>query len=199
MQLTIKWGKEKTSFNIEDPSIPLRVLKESIASWTHLPYENIKLIHSGAVLKADDVPLSSYRLRPNATLQLVGSAEHIPASSGGPQKSDASTTSQIQEQLNSVRSNLVPSLQTFLDTLPRVSNPHPSTATPLTNSNATSFSPLQKEHAKLNELFLQALLNLDAIIIDTEWEQARQERKAAVKEVQGYLDRLDDAWNSRIR
>lgn len=146
--------------------------------------------------------VSSYRLRSNATLQLVGSAEHIPASSGGPQKSDASTVSQIQEQLNSVRSNLVPSLERFLETLPTASNPHPSVPAPpnpLTNSSSTSFSPIQKEHAKLNEFFLQELLNLDAIVIDTEWEQARQERKAAVKEVQSYLDRLDDAWNSRIR
>ncbi|KAF8919808.1 hypothetical protein CPB85DRAFT_1275438 [Mucidula mucida] len=56
---------------------------------------------------------------------------------------------------------------------------------------------LQKEHTRLGELLLQALLRLDAVSANGEWEDARRERKAAVKEVQALLDRLDDAWSSR--
>ncbi|KAF7361759.1 BAG domain-containing protein [Mycena venus] len=48
-----------------------------------------------------------------------------------------------------------------------------------------------KEHIRLSELLLQSLLRLDAIQTDGEWDAARRERKAAVKEVQALLDRLD--------
>ncbi|KAJ4001560.1 hypothetical protein F5050DRAFT_1803089 [Lentinula boryana] len=199
MHLNIKWGKERVSFEIEDPLIPLRVLKNFISEWSHLPLESIKLIHSGAVLKDENAPLSSFRFRPNATIQVVGSADSIPPPPhGGPtQKSETSTISQIQEQLTSIRSSLVPSLEKFLQTLHITSNPQPTATVPPNSS--TQFPPIQKEYARLSEMLLQSLLSLDAITVDREWEQARQERKIAVKEVQGYLDQLDDTWNSRVR
>ncbi|KIK67233.1 hypothetical protein GYMLUDRAFT_135904, partial [Collybiopsis luxurians FD-317 M1] len=185
MHLNIKWGKERTSYQVQDPSIPLSDLKIFVAEWTHLPLDSLKLIHSGAIMKDDNAPLSSYRLRPNTTIQVVGSA--VPSSGGPTPKSETSITSQIHEQLASVRSNLVPSLETFLSSLSTAANPD----TTLPVDSLTKFGPLQKEQVRLSELFLQSLLNLDAITVDKEWEQARQERKAAVKEVQGYLDQLD--------
>ncbi|KAE9411296.1 hypothetical protein BT96DRAFT_1011142 [Gymnopus androsaceus JB14] len=195
--LNIKWGKERASFELQDPSTTtLGYLKAKISEWSHLPLDSLKLIHSGAVLKGDDVPLSSFRLRNGATIQVVGSAEPISTAPSGPaHNSEASTVSQIKEQLASVRSNLVPSLQKFLETLPTVSNP----SIPLpSDPSTTNLPPIQKEHARISELLLQSLLNLDAIVVDREWEQARYERKTAVKEVQGYLDQLDDAWNTRL-
>jgi len=55
----------------------------------------------------------------------------------------------------------------------------------------------RKEHNRLGELLLQSLLRLDAIVPDTQWEDARRERKDAVREVQALLDRLDAAWAAR--
>jgi hypothetical protein len=52
---------------------------------------------------------------------------------------------------------------------------------------------------RLGEMLLQSLLRLDAINAEGEWEQARLERKKAVKEVQGLLDRLDTGWRKRIK
>lgn len=54
-------------------------------------------------------------------------------------------------------------------------------------------SPSPKEHARLSELLLQSLLRLDglAMITDGAWEDARRQRKDAVKEVQSLLDTLD--------
>ncbi|KAJ4477021.1 BAG domain-containing protein [Lentinula edodes] len=198
MHLNIKWGKERTSFTIEDPSLPISVLKNYVSQWSHLPLESIKLIHSGAVLRNDNAPLASYRFRPNATIQVVGSAETIPVPpQGSAQKSETTIMTQIQEQLTLVRSSLVPSLEKFLQTLPTQSNmdiPFDSTS-----NSPTSPASIHKEHARLSEMLLQSLLTLDAITVDGEWVQARQERKAAVREVQGYLDQLDAAWNSRVR
>ncbi|KAJ3910297.1 BAG domain-containing protein [Lentinula edodes] len=198
MHLNIKWGKERTTLTLEDPTLPISALKNYISQWSHLPPESIKLIHSGAVLKNDNAPLSSYRFRPNATIQVVGSAETIPVPPrGSAQKSETTIMTQIQEQLTLVRSSLVPSLEKFLQTLPTQSNttiPFDSTSNP-----PTSPASIHKEHARLSEMLLQSLLTLDAITVDGEWVQARQERKTAVREVQGYLDQLDAAWNSRVR
>ena len=52
------------------------------------------------------------------------------------------------------------------------------------------------EHKRLDELLLQSLLRLDAITPDGSWEEARRERKSAVKEVQGLLNKLDAGWKS---
>jgi len=54
--------------------------------------------------------------------------------------------------------------------------------------------PKTQEHNRLSELLLQSLLRLDAIQTDGTWEAARLERKGAVKEVQGLLERLDGGW-----
>lgn len=40
---------------------------------------------------------------------------------------------------------------------------------------------------------------MDAINAEGEWEEARKERKIAVKEVQALLDRLDGAWKKRAK
>ena len=56
---------------------------------------------------------------------------------------------------------------------------------------------LAQEHIRLGELLLQSLLRLDAITAEGEWEEARKERKGAVREVQGLLDRLDGGWRAR--
>lgn len=58
--------------------------------------------------------------------------------------------------------------------------------------------PTPLDHTRLSELLLQSLLRLDALHMSgSDWPEARVERKAAVREVQGVLDRLDAAWGAR--
>lgn len=52
---------------------------------------------------------------------------------------------------------------------------------------------VQDQHKVLSELLLRQLLALDGVGVNS--DTTRQARKVAVKEVQGYLDRLDAAWN----
>ena len=78
-------------------------------------------------------------------------------------------------------------------TLTQAPTPPPSTKT------LAAITPTQ-EHTRLSELLLQSLLRLDAIPTDGSWEHARAERKGAVREVQGLLDRLDGGWaEGRVR
>lgn len=112
-----------------------------------------------------------------------------------------------------MRATLLPDVNAFLSTLARPT-PTASAAPPQhqyqTQSRRTSIPPPPtprvlgqltpaQNHTRLSELLLQALLRLDAITPEGAWEQARRERKVAVKEVQGVLDRLDGEWSERAR
>jgi hypothetical protein len=62
-----------------------------------------------------------------------------------------------------------------------------------------SFEQLQREHARLSELLLKGLLDMDGVEIPSGWTEARAERKNGVKRLQGELTRVDDAWGNRKR
>ncbi|KAG6885685.1 hypothetical protein C0993_011170 [Termitomyces sp. T159_Od127] len=171
MAITVKWGKEKIAFDLPAPDTPLYVVRHALADYTHLPVDAFKLIHAGAIMKDDNAPISAYHLSPNATIVLVGAADNP---SGHTSPSERSVLATIQSELSAVRSALQPSLQAFL-----VAPADP------------------KEHTRLGELLLQSLLRLDGIVAEPSWQQARSQRKDAVREVQDMLDRLDNAWATR--
>ena len=171
--------------------------------------------------------VSAYSIRKNSTIALVGSAPAPPPFSPqnqnapNPQhqkhhqqqhqelKTEQSTITQIRTEVEKVRETLVPSVDTFLrglkppppsldedrdPTAPTQPPPHPQPeATTLPNPTQTK----ALEHTRLSELLLQSLLRLDAIQPDGSWEAARSERKGAVREVQGLLERLDGGWEGR--
>ncbi|TDL25929.1 hypothetical protein BD410DRAFT_783920 [Rickenella mellea] len=220
MSIVVKWGRERLHVPLPPPSTKLAVLREYIAESTALPAKSFKLIHAGAVMKDDNAPISAYGLRENSTIAIVGGDQQAPspAPPSASKKTHAhvrptqqSTIAQIHSELDSIRQNLVPSLDSFLSSV-SVALPAPPvtpqystvTAVPITaeqwcngNSHQTTMADLEQEHVRLGELLLQALLRLDVINLEGEWQDARRERKVAVKEVQGLLDRLDDAWNAR--
>jgi hypothetical protein len=101
-------------------------------------------------------------------------------------RTEQSTISLIQSELDQVRTTLWPSVDTFLSHL---------------SSQKQQDVDMDVEHRRLSELLLQSLLRLDAITVsgDGTWDQARKERKSAVKDVQGLLDRLDEGWSARAK
>jgi transcriptional regulator of met regulon len=120
-------------------------------------------------MKDDNAPICAYHLRPNSTIVLI--ATNDPRIPGPTQNTEQSVVASIRSELNSIRNALLPDLESFLQ--------HPTH---------------DLEHRRLAELLLQALLRLDAIVPEPTWDDARKERKDAVREVQTMLDRLDDAW-----
>ncbi|KAG6873410.1 hypothetical protein C0995_015835 [Termitomyces sp. Mi166 len=174
MTVTVKWGKERISFDLPAPDTPLYAVRRSLADYTHLPLHSFKLVHAGAVMQDDNAPISAYLLTTNSTIALIGGTDspskHLPPVS----PSERSLLATIQSELNSVHSSLKPSLEAFF----------------LAPTN-------QKEHARLAELLLQSLLRLDGLTPEASWEQARKERKQAVRDVQDMLHRLDNASSTR--
>jgi hypothetical protein len=59
------------------------------------------------------------------------------------------------------------------------------------------FDVLQREHARLSELLLRGLLDLDGVEIPSAWGEARKERKEGVRRVQAELTKVDEAWGGR--
>ncbi|KAF8637998.1 hypothetical protein AX16_010630 [Volvariella volvacea WC 439] len=185
MPVIVKWGRERLSFDLPSFDIPLGDLRSHIAQYIQLGPHDFKLIHKGALLKDDSVPLSSYHIQNNSTIVLVGSKRDEPQApipaAAPPQNSQQSTISTIQSELAAVRKQLTPAVESFLVAI----------------AQGPPSQTHHKEHTRLGELLLQSLLRLDAIVPETQWEDARRERKTAVKEVQSLLDRLDAAWAAR--
>ncbi|KAF9469951.1 hypothetical protein BDZ94DRAFT_1279065 [Collybia nuda] len=175
MPVTVKWARERISFELPSPDTPLSAIRASLADYTHIPQHAFKLVHAGAVMKDDAAPISAYHLHPNSVIALIGSADAPPVATAlPPLRAEQPVLNSIQAELAQVRATLAPALALFL-------------ADPTHH----------KEHLRLGELLLQALIRLDSIAPEPAWEHARRERKDAVREVQDMLDRLDDAWAAR--
>lgn len=152
--------------------------------------------------------MKNYGLKPGSSLTLIGSAS--PALPKARETATAKATlphteesllAGIKAELQTVEKNITPGLTSFLATF---SPPSVEENGDLTEDQEPPSPPqvqhthdeLKQEHTRLGELLLQSLLRLDAIIPDSEWEEARKARKAAVKQVQANLDHLDATWKN---
>lgn len=86
-----------------------------------------------------------------------------------------------------------PQTQTQPPPTPSAPTPQPQTQT----QTQTQTQPLDQTHRLLNELLSRSLLSLDAI--PTVSEETRAKRKEGVRAVQALVDRLDAAWEGRVR
>ncbi|KAJ7072190.1 hypothetical protein C8F01DRAFT_1102898 [Mycena amicta] len=169
--VNVHFNRERYTFTCPPPATPLSAIRDAVAGITHLT--DFKLIHRGAVMKDAEAPISSYNIRESSTITVLEIGQ--PPAEPKPKppaptvtRSEQAVISAIHTELATVRNDLAPAIERLL-----------------------SNQPQPKEHLRLSELLLQALLRLDAISTDGDWEDARKERKQAVKEVQGLLDRLD--------
>lgn len=182
--------------------VTLGHLRHEIASITSLPYEKIKLIHRGLVLRDDRLPLTSYGLVEGSRIGLVGSREEgdkpgakqsvgIGALSAGEQKArekkakEADTSEQglmnrITEALETSRKELFPQVEEVEREASGV------------QGETEGKEKVADKHRRVSELLLRQLLALDSVAVNS--DTTRQARKVAVKEVQAHLDRLDAAW-----
>ncbi|KIP01287.1 hypothetical protein PHLGIDRAFT_123483 [Phlebiopsis gigantea 11061_1 CR5-6] len=207
MSYVAKWGRERLTFPLPPSNAQLSEIRKQIADYTQMPPSSFKLVHAGAVMKDDNAPISAYGINEKSKIAIVGGGDNsLPSKKSAPERrTEESTVKQIRSELDKVRQMLQPDVDTFLSTLQGTttsSAPTPPADTPLVANGKASPAKeinLAQEHVRLGEMLLQSLLRLDAIIAEGEWEEARRERKSAVKEVQGLLDRLDGAWRQRLK
>lgn len=200
--------------------LTLADLKQRLVQMTSIPYGQLKLIYQGLVLKDDGASLASYNIQNGSRLMLVGTRGGVPATGDMPgQKSsiydqaggaagasgavpraltkgeelamrkrqreedvsEAGLMGRINEAVEGVRKELLPEVKEFV-----------TTTTAAGKVPAEQKDKLALQHRKLSEFLLRALLTLDGIAVNT--DETRKHRKAAVKEVQGHLDQVDEAW-----
>lgn len=155
--------------------------------------------------------VSAYGIKPNSSIAVVGGGD-VPHAlkrhkhkEKPAERTEASTVAQIRGELDTVRRTLEPDVDAFLTTLD-ITAPSSTASAPAPQPSPINAGQLggrntdvELEHRRLGELLLQSLLRLDAITAEGEWEEARKERKGAVKVVQNLLDRLDGGWRARPR
>jgi len=187
MSITVKWGKERLHIILPSPDPKLGTIRELLADHTHIPFENIKLIYGGGIMKDDNYPISAYGIREGSTIHMVGGTELPPSRNGPPlpkqaprRPTESDLIQRIQDELQKTRSSLLPPLNEFFQAI--------------VPSSHSAIPELEREHTRLGELLLQSLLRLDALTPEGTWENARLQRKGAVREVQGLLDKLDEGW-----
>lgn len=168
------------------------------------------MIYKGAVLKDPSLTLSSYGLVDGSNLVLVGKEGEVPTApppsiqTQAPAKKKNKQPETDSEQVltdwifSLVRNTVDPlaaSIATFISyTRTPSSNPDENVNRP---KEIPKFEVLQREHARLSELLLRGLLDLDSVEIPSAWSEARKQRKEGVRKVQGELNRVDEAWGER--
>jgi hypothetical protein len=155
----------------------------------------------GSSNKVSVYSVSAYGLHDGSTVAIIGGGDNSSharrqgeKTKAPERKTEESTIAQIRAELEGVRGTLLPGVDTLLAGITR---PAADGATPRSDPSPATEVPTreqEQEHVRLGELLLQSLLRLDAITAEGEWAEARKERKGAVKEVQGLLDRLDGEW-----
>lgn len=194
-------------FNVPIPSpatTPLSQLLGTLSHVTSVPTDQLKLIYKGAVLKDQSLTVASYGIEDGAQLGLVGKEGQPPQPTPAPAQqvvkkknkqpetdTESVLTDWIRNLVNGVVQPLEASIATFVSQVSAKATNRPAHIPP--------FDKLQKEHARLSELLLRGLLDLDGVEIPSGWADARKERKEGVRKLQGEINKVDDAWGDRKR
>ena len=185
---------------IPQPSVtPLSTLLATLSTQTGLPLDQLKLVYKGAVLKDQSLTLSAYGITDGSTLVLVGKTGQVVGSTKPPpvvqknKQPETTTESILVDWIRCLVSGLLNPLRLSIVTFISQTDPK-ATNRP---AQIPSFEVLQREHARLSEMLLRGLLDLDGVEVPGGWADARQARKEGVKAVQGELTRVDDAWGER--
>ena len=150
--------------------------------------------------------ISSYGITDGSTLVLVGKEGDVPKSAPKPPTSnnagpirgkikqpDTDSEQVLTDWIKNLVKNTLEPLQAAIVTFISYTSPS-ATNRP---AHIPQFDVLQKEHARLSEILLRCLLDLDNVEIQSGWTEARKERKEGVKRIQTELTRVDEAWGER--
>ncbi|CAE7054508.1 unnamed protein product [Rhizoctonia solani] len=92
MSFTVKWGREKIQVMVPPDHYPLSSLRETLSQHTGLPPNAFRLVHSGAIMKDDNAPITAYGIRPGSVVAIVGGEPMPPRPSYASAPAPAPTT-----------------------------------------------------------------------------------------------------------
>ncbi len=193
-RIEVIWGRERLQIVLPRTSDPVTLghLRQEIASITALPYEKIKLIHRGLILRDDRLPLTAYGLVEGSRIGLVGSREgdrpgaKTSQLSVGEQKAREKKAKEQDTSEQGLMNRITEALDSAKLLFPEVEEVEAKV-------EKGEAEGVEETHRRVSELLLRQLLALDSVGVNS--DTTRQARKVAVKQVQHHLDRLDAAWS----
>ncbi|KDN53286.1 hypothetical protein K437DRAFT_265938 [Tilletiaria anomala UBC 951] len=227
-RIEVAWDRDRLQVVLPRSASPkLADLKTEISAITSIPYEQIKLVYCGMIMKDDRATLERFGLRDGSRVMLIGTKGGVPLQGDTPGQKQSSSHAgareaqdqaarsrkqneedlseggllkRIQDTVQGVRTDLLPEVEQFERSTLALGNAasapseqavHPPTQNG-TPAGVLTPPQLAFEHRKLSELLLRSLLTLDGVQVNS--DMTRAARKAAVKEVQALLDRVDANW-----
>lgn len=194
-RIEVVWGRERLQIVLPRTSEPVTLghLRQEIASITALPYEKIKLIHRGLIMRDDRLPLTAYGLVEGSRIGLVGSREgdrpgaKTSQLSVGEQKAREKKAKEQDTSESGLMNRITEALDSAKLLFPEVEQLEAKVEA------EGKAEGVEDTHRRVSELLLRQLLALDSVAVNS--DTTRQARKVAVKQVQQHLDRLDAAWS----
>lgn len=210
----VVWGQQRYQVALPslDEPLTLRHLRQELASVFSIPAERVVVVWQGMRLRDDRVSLQDYGITTGSRIHVLARdapssqpapppAPHEAAAPPTPGASEEAQHWQTIEQVaHTCRAELGYELARFEDTIRALPDAPPGThqsAPPedtMTTPDAIPCQRIPYAQRKLSELLLRELLRLDGI--PTDKDDIRTARKATVKEIQAYLDRVDAAWDT---
>lgn len=217
--LDVVLGKQRYQVALPDIDEPLalRHLRQELSAVFSIPAERLIVVFQGMMLKDDRVSLQDYGMMTGSRIHVLvreppSQQPSQPASQPASQqlRGDAAPPTAgpaedekhlrvIEQVAHTCRAELVPELERFEETIRALPEAPPGThqSAPeqdaVTTPDAIPAQRIPYAQRKLSELLLRELLKLDGI--PTEKDDIRTARKATVKEIQEYLERVDTAWD----
>ncbi|KAG0337865.1 hypothetical protein BG004_007458 [Podila humilis] len=200
--VTVKWGREKHSYEFEGRNladIRLGELRMKCHDRTGVPLEGLTLIHSGATMKDANAPLSCFGIKPNGLIVMLGTKPNkddvkVLTTHGDPE--EYALIQKIQQSLNKAQTLVEEHVPRYEQAVAKYisSTPPPYYLTAIPPAR----KQLQDAHTLLSETLIQSLLVFDGVTCKQDFEVARATRRQAVIETQKWLDTIDEL-NAKVK
>ncbi len=170
-------GRERLQIVLPRTSEPVTLghLRQEIASITALPYEKIKLIHRGLIMRDDRLPLTAYGLVEGSRIGLVGSREgdrpgaKTSQLSVGEQKAREKKAKEQDTSESGLMNRITEALDSAKLLFPEVEQLEAKV------EREGKAEGVEDTHRRVSELLLRQLLALDSVAVNS--DTTRQARK----------------------
>ncbi|OMJ10031.1 BAG family molecular chaperone regulator 1 [Smittium culicis] len=200
--LILAWGKERFHFQYDDSDLTemtLAQFKEICREMTGVPVTSMKLIFSGATMKDDVSPLIYYGVYPGALVRMMGS---IPKPGQAVVSELDMEQHAIMEKFDHIMSEtsdlVLQKIRGFLSNTQIFIDQFLSENSAIDFKDAESIIKSERKtlfdsYTYISEILMKRLLIVDGVVLPQGADNARQQRKKIVRQIQSWMNQIDEA------